>query len=94
MILLKVCSAKSGSGKTRTTLKVPEVEQFWHENVQLSANHTQLLPVKIENSIASATVGTLFLYCVRVVNQYTRALCTACVLLFLRKVTCTYLSGT
>ena len=77
MILLKVCSAKSGSGKTRTTLKVPELEQFGHENVQLSANHSQLLPVKIENStcdIASATVGTLFLCCVRVVNQCARAL--------------------
>ena len=77
MILLKVCSAKSGSGKTRTTLKVPELEQFGHENVQLSANYTQLLPVKIENStcdIASASVGTLFLCCVRVVIKNTRGL--------------------
>ena len=47
-----------------------------------------IIPMKIGNStcqIASATLGTLFLCCVRVVNQNTAA---ACVLLFLRNVTC------
>ena len=48
-----------------------------------------LIPVTIENStcdISSATIGTLFLCCVRVVNQNTRALLFLCFVIVSQRV--------